>query len=92
LAGTSGTGKSTLASLLGSRMGISTVLSSDTIRHIMRNFVSKDENPILFASTYETSEFVRNIFLYILNINFRPPKKLHLKRKEHYSDTKNNVK
>jgi 2-phosphoglycerate kinase len=58
LAGTSGTGKSTLASLLGSRMGISTVLSTDTIRHIMRNFVSKEEDPILFASTYETSIFV----------------------------------
>jgi len=40
LAGASGTGKSTLASLLGSRLGISTVLSSDTIRHIMRNFIS----------------------------------------------------
>lgn len=58
LAGTSGTGKSTLASLLGSRLGISTVLSTDTIRHIMRNFVSKDDNAILFASTYETANFV----------------------------------
>lgn len=58
LAGTSGTGKSTLASLLGSRLGISTVLSTDTIRHIMRNFKSKEENPILFASTYETAGLV----------------------------------
>jgi 2-phosphoglycerate kinase len=55
LAGTSGTGKSTLASLLGSRLGISTVLSTDTIRHIMRNFVSKENNKILFSSTYETA-------------------------------------
>ena len=59
LAGTSGTGKSTLASLLGSRLGISTVLSTDTIRHVMRNFLTKDENGILFASTYETAAFVR---------------------------------
>jgi 2-phosphoglycerate kinase len=59
LAGTSGTGKSTLSSLLGSRLGISTVLSTDTIRHIMRNFVSREENPIMFASTYETGNFVR---------------------------------
>lgn len=58
LSGTSGTGKSTLASLLGSRLGISTVLSTDTIRHIMRNFVSKEDNPILFASTYETASYV----------------------------------
>jgi 2-phosphoglycerate kinase len=58
LAGTSGTGKSTLASLLGSRLGISTVLSTDTIRHVMRNFISREELPILFASTYETANFV----------------------------------
>lgn len=58
LGGSSGTGKSTLASLLGTRLGISTVLSSDSIRHIRRNFVSREENPILFASTYETANFV----------------------------------
>jgi 2-phosphoglycerate kinase len=39
LAGTSGTGKSTLASLVGARFGIQTVLSTDSIRHVMRNFV-----------------------------------------------------
>ena len=58
LAGTSGTGKSTLASLLGSRLGISTVISTDTIRHVMRNFISKEDDPIIFASTYETAAFV----------------------------------
>ena len=59
LAGTSGTGKSTLSSLLGSRLGISTVISTDTIRHVMRNFVAKEDDPIIFASTYETHQFVR---------------------------------
>ena len=39
LAGTSGTGKSTLASLVGARFGIQTVLSTDSIRHVMRNFL-----------------------------------------------------
>ena len=58
LGGSSGTGKSTLASLIASRLGISTVLSTDSIRHIMRNFVSREENPILFCSTYETAKFV----------------------------------
>ena len=53
LAGTSGTGKSTLASLLGTRLGIPTVLSSDSIRHTMRNYLVESENPILFCSTYE---------------------------------------
>jgi len=41
LAGTSGTGKSTLASLVGARFGIQTVLSTDSIRHVMRNFVQE---------------------------------------------------
>jgi 2-phosphoglycerate kinase len=63
LAGTSGTGKSTLSSLLGSRLGISTVLSTDTIRHVMRNFVAKEDDPIIFASTYETAAFVRIFFI-----------------------------
>jgi 2-phosphoglycerate kinase len=59
LGGTSGTGKSTLSSLLASRLGISTVLSTDSIRHIMRNFIDREENPILFASTYETGSLVK---------------------------------
>jgi len=58
LAGTSGTGKSTLASLLGTRLGISTVLSTDSVRHVMRNFLSEKDNPVLFCSTYEAGKMV----------------------------------
>ena len=58
LAGTSGTGKSTLASLLGTRLGISTVLSTDSVRHVMRNFLKEAENPTLFCSTYEAGNTV----------------------------------
>ena len=58
LAGTSGTGKSTLASILGTRLGIQTVLSTDSIRHIMRNFLDEAKNPILFCSTYEAGAHV----------------------------------
>lgn len=58
LGGPSGTGKSSIASLLASRLGVGTVLSTDSIRHIMRNFINKEEQPILFASTYETGEFL----------------------------------
>jgi 2-phosphoglycerate kinase len=58
LAGTSGTGKSTLASILGTRLGIQTVLSTDSIRHIMRNFLNEAENPILFCSTYEAGTHI----------------------------------
>lgn len=56
LAGTSGTGKSTLASLLGTRLGISSVLSTDSIRHVMRNFVSEKDAKVLFCSTYEAGD------------------------------------
>lgn len=58
LAGTSGTGKSTLASLLGTRLGISTVLSTDSVRHVMRNFLKEENNPTLFCSTYEAGATV----------------------------------
>ena len=58
LGGTSGTGKSTLASFLASKLGISTVLSTDSIRHIMRNFMDKEQEPILFASTYECQNYI----------------------------------
>jgi 2-phosphoglycerate kinase len=36
ICGTAGTGKSTLASLLGQRLGITTVLSTDSIRNMLR--------------------------------------------------------
>lgn len=64
LQGTSGTGKSTLAALLGAKLaGLGNlggaqasslnVISTDSIRHIMRNYTSQEEEPILFASTYQ---------------------------------------
>lgn len=53
LAGTSGTGKSTLAGLLAARLGITTVLSTDNIRHMLRSFADEDQNPLLWASTYQ---------------------------------------
>lgn len=56
LGGTSGCGKSTLASLLASRLGVTTVLSTDNVRHIMRNYVDAKANPVLFASTYNAGE------------------------------------
>lgn len=55
LAGTSGTGKSTLASLLAAKMGVTTVVSTDSIRHMLRSFTSEEQDPILWASTYQAS-------------------------------------
>jgi 2-phosphoglycerate kinase len=56
LGGTSGCGKSTLASLLASRIGFTTVISTDHVRHMLRSFVSKDQSPVLWSSTYHASE------------------------------------
>ncbi|XP_010520382.1 PREDICTED: P-loop NTPase domain-containing protein LPA1 homolog 1 [Tarenaya hassleriana] len=58
LCGTSGCGKSTLSSLLGGRLGITTVVSTDSIRHMMRSFVDEKENPLLWASTYHAGEYL----------------------------------
>lgn len=55
LCGTSGTGKSTLASLLASRLGITTIISTDSVRHLMRSFSDPMHQPILWASTYQAS-------------------------------------
>ncbi|XP_073050635.1 P-loop NTPase domain-containing protein LPA1 homolog 1-like isoform X1 [Primulina eburnea] len=56
LCGTSGCGKSTLSALLGSRLGLTTVISTDSIRHMMRSFVDEKQNPLLWASTYHAGE------------------------------------
>ncbi|KAI3676957.1 hypothetical protein L1987_86573 [Smallanthus sonchifolius] len=56
LCGTSGCGKSTLSALLASRLGITTVVSTDSIRHMMRSFVDENQNPLLWSSTYHAGE------------------------------------
>lgn len=58
LCGTSGCGKSTLSALLASRLGITTVISTDSIRHMMRSFVDEKQNPLLWASTYHAGEYL----------------------------------
>ncbi|KAL6912340.1 hypothetical protein ACP4OV_001145 [Aristida adscensionis] len=59
LCGTSGCGKSTLSSLLkGSRLGITTVVSTDSIRHMMRGFADEKQSPLLYASTYHAGEYL----------------------------------
>ncbi|KAJ0409440.1 hypothetical protein P43SY_002330 [Pythium insidiosum] len=56
LGGTSGTGKSTLASLLAARLRLTTVLPTDSVRHILRAFTSKEDNPCAFVSTYQAGD------------------------------------
>lgn len=42
----------------GGRLGITTVISTDSIRHMMRSFVDEKQNPLLWASTYHAGEFL----------------------------------
>ena len=58
LGGASGTGKSSIASALGSHLGLAEVMSTDSVRHIIRNFIEKEDCPVLFTSTYETDKCI----------------------------------
>ncbi|KAL8117732.1 hypothetical protein AgCh_015565 [Apium graveolens] len=40
----------------GSRLGITTVISTDSIRHMMRSFVDEKQNPLIWASTCHAGE------------------------------------
>lgn len=60
VSGASGCGKSTLSCLLAKRLGFGTVLSTDTIRHVLRSVYSKKEYPLLHASTYEAGQLIPN--------------------------------
>ena len=48
-----GTGKSTLASLLADRLRITTVISTDAVRHMLCD----NQDGILSKSTYECGEY-----------------------------------
>eukprot|EP00906_Rhabdomonas_costata_P024097 RCo034680 len=58
LAGPTGCGKSTLAAQLSSRLGISTVLATDSIRLVLQEWLNPEQYPELFASTYTAFERV----------------------------------
>ncbi len=53
LGGTSGVGKSSLAVEVARRLGIARVLSTDSIRQIMRMMTSPELVPALFGSSYD---------------------------------------
>lgn len=59
LGGASGSGKSSLTSLLAGRLHLRE-MSSDNIRHIMRNFISKKESPFIFSSTYDSDHLIED--------------------------------
>lgn len=60
LSGASGTGKSTLASLLADRLRLTNVISTDTIRHCLRQQCTGDDmqSKLLNCSTYNAYECI----------------------------------
>lgn len=58
LAGTTGVGKSTLATMLASRLGITRVIATDVIRQVLRAFFSHDFMPAVHYSAFEAGEAV----------------------------------
>lgn len=52
ISGTTGVGKSTIASLLASRLNIHSVIGTDIIREVFRKVLSKELVPSLHTSTY----------------------------------------
>jgi 2-phosphoglycerate kinase len=50
--GASGVGKSTIASELAYRLGISRMVSTDSVREALRSLIGKELSPVLHSSTY----------------------------------------
>ncbi|MBU4174369.1 MAG: zeta toxin family protein [Actinobacteria bacterium] len=59
MGGATGVGKSTVATILASRLGITRQVSTDIIREVMRSLLSPELIPSLFNSSFEASEALR---------------------------------
>lgn len=57
--GTTGVGKSTIAAELAHRLGIVRIVSTDSIREVMRSQFSKELMPALYGSTFTAWKFLR---------------------------------
>ncbi len=57
--GATGVGKSTLASLLAARLGIVRLISTDTVRQVMRAFFSPTLMPAIHYSSFNAGDAVR---------------------------------
>lgn len=58
LGGAPGVGKSTIATLLAGRVGISRVIATDAIRNVIRAFFSHDFMPVVHYSSFEAGQIV----------------------------------
>jgi 2-phosphoglycerate kinase len=60
LGGATGVGKSTIATMLASRLGITRVIPTDAIREVLRSGFSKDIFPTLHTSSFDAARLVRH--------------------------------
>ncbi|NJE26026.1 2-phosphoglycerate kinase [Thermococcus sp. MV5] len=61
LGGATGVGKSTLATELAFRLGIRTVIGTDTVREVMRKMISRDLLPAIHTSSFLAWRELRNV-------------------------------
>jgi 2-phosphoglycerate kinase len=59
IGGSTGVGKSTIATQLATRLGITRVVSTDAVREVLRSAFTPQMFPTLYASSFEADEAVR---------------------------------
>lgn len=59
IGGTTGVGKSTIATQLAARLGITRIISTDAVREVMRSLFSERIMPTLHTSSFEAANAIR---------------------------------
>lgn len=59
IGGATGVGKSTVATQLASRLGITRVVSTDAVREVLRSALTEEMFPTLYASSFKADDAVR---------------------------------
>lgn len=59
LGGSTGVGKSTIATQLAYRLGITRVVSTDAVREVLRSALTEEMFPTLYSSSFESDKAVR---------------------------------
>lgn len=60
LGGATGVGKSTIATMLANRLGITRVIPTDAVREVMRAMFSKEIMPTIHTSSFDAARLVRH--------------------------------
>lgn len=59
IGGATGSGKSTIATQLATRLGITRVVSTDAVREVLRSALTKEMFPTLYSSSFEADKEIR---------------------------------